>query len=129
MFPQQTGCSCGCNAGPKIIFSCSGAADVGALADQAARKLDRQGAGKMFCLAGVGGRVDNILKSTQAAGNILAIDGCAMDCARKTLEAAGILRVNHLRLTDLGFTKGDTEVDEASVGKVVSQARMFFSIR
>lgn len=31
MFPQQTGCSCACNAGPKLIFSCSGAADVGAL--------------------------------------------------------------------------------------------------
>lgn len=129
MFPQQTGCSCACNAGPKLIFSCSGAADVGALADQAARKLSRQGAGKMFCLAGIGGRVDGIMKSTEAAGSILAIDGCALDCARKSLEAAGILRVNHLRLTDLGFTKGDTEVDEAAVGKVVSQARMFLSIR
>ena len=28
------GCSCGSNEGPKLIFSCSGCADVGELADQ-----------------------------------------------------------------------------------------------
>ena len=40
-----------------MIFACSGAADVGAVADQAARKMTRDGTGKMFCLAGIGGRV------------------------------------------------------------------------
>ena len=30
--------SCACNAAPTLIFACSGAADVGALADQAARR-------------------------------------------------------------------------------------------
>jgi len=27
---------CACGVGPKLIFACSGAADVGAIADQAA---------------------------------------------------------------------------------------------
>jgi uncharacterized metal-binding protein len=34
---------------------------VGAIADQAGRKLTRVGAGKMFCLAGIGGRVSGIM--------------------------------------------------------------------
>ncbi|MBT4482837.1 MAG: zinc-binding protein, partial [Candidatus Latescibacteria bacterium] len=39
---------------PTLIFPCSGAADVGEISDQIARKLTRDGIGKMFCLAGVG---------------------------------------------------------------------------
>ena len=56
---------------------------------RAARKLSAEGAGKMFCLAGVGGRVSGIVASTEAAAAILAIDGCPLDCTRKTLEEAG----------------------------------------
>ena len=49
-----------CGAAAQVIFACSGAADVGKIADLAARKLTEQGAGKMSCLAGVGGRVKGI---------------------------------------------------------------------
>ena len=62
---EQAGCACG-NA-PKLIFSCSGAADVGHVSDLAARKLNSEGAGKMFCLAGIGGRVSGIVETTRAA--------------------------------------------------------------
>ena len=127
MIPMQTGCSCACSAGPKLIFSCSGAADVGELADQAARKLNRDGAGKMFCLAGIGGRISGIIKSTEAAASILAIDGCALDCTKKSLAEAGITRINHLRLTDLGFEKGNSEVDADSIAQVVDKAKIFLS--
>ncbi len=41
-----------CGGAPKLIFPCSGGADVGALADQAARRLTRDGFGTMYCLAG-----------------------------------------------------------------------------
>ena len=66
--------SCECSVAPKLIFACSGAADVGALADQAARKLTQDGIGKMFCLAGVGGRVPGIMKSTEAAAAEIGVD-------------------------------------------------------
>ncbi len=62
----------------------------------------------MFCLAGIGGRVSGIMKTTEAAVSILAIDGCPLDCAKKSLEEAGFKKVNHLRLSDLGFEKGQT---------------------
>ena len=36
-----------CSGAQKLIFACSGAADVGALSDRAARKLTKNGDGKM----------------------------------------------------------------------------------
>lgn len=100
--------TCNCNAAPTLIFACSGCADIGEVTDQAARKLTREGVGKMFCLAGIGGRIESFVTGAQSAGKILAIDGCPMDCARKTLEGVGIVDVRHLRATDLGFVKGKT---------------------
>lgn len=127
MIPIQTGCSCSCGGGggPKLIFACSGCADVGELADQAARKLDRDGAGRMFCLAGIGGRVSGIMKSTEMAGSILVIDGCTLDCARKTLDVAGFPRINHLRLSDIGFEKGAAAVSAAAIARVVEHAKIY----
>ncbi|MHC5119049.1 MAG: putative zinc-binding protein, partial [Planctomycetota bacterium] len=43
-----------CSGGDTLVFACSGAADVGAVADQAARKMTQEGYGQMFCLAGIG---------------------------------------------------------------------------
>lgn len=127
MSTLQSGCSCSCgsNNGPKLIFACSGCADVGELADQAARKLTRDGVGKMSCLAGIGGRISGIVQSTETAQSILAIDGCPLDCAKKTLENAGVPRVNHLRLSDLGFEKGKTAISAASIASVIDKAKFY----
>lgn len=112
-----------CSAAPRLIFACSGAADVGQISDLAARKLTAEGAGKMFCLAGVGGRVSGIMETSRAASAILAIDGCPLDCARKTLEEAGFARFEHLRLSDMGMEKGKSPATEEQVAKVVSQGK------
>ncbi len=108
---------CACSAAPKLIFACSGAADVGAIADQAARKLTREGAGKMFCLAGVGGRVSGIMKTTEAASKVLAIDGCPLACAKHCLEEAGFKDFAYLQLADLGMVKGNTGCSDATVAQ------------
>lgn len=113
---SQAGC---CSAAPRLIFACSGAADVGKLADLAARALTAAGAGRMFCLAGIGGRVSGIMATTQAAEAILAIDGCPLDCAKKTLENAGFTKFEYIRLSDLGMEKGKTAVTEEAVAEVV----------
>jgi uncharacterized metal-binding protein len=108
---------CACNAGPRLIFACSGAADVGTIADQAARTLMRDGVGKMFCLAGVGGRVSGIMKSTGAASAVLAIDGCPLCCAKHCLEEAGFAGFAHLQLEEIGMKKGKTPVTRKKVSK------------
>ena len=117
---SDTGMCCG---GPKLIFACSGAADVGAVADQAARRLTKEGAGSMFCLAGVGGRVAPIMDKTKSASKILAIDGCPLNCVSETLKQAGFDGFEHMLVTDLGLEKGKTPVSEESVGKVVARGR------
>lgn len=111
---------CQAKAGDKLIFSCSGAADVGAVADLAARRLTKEGHGKMFCLAGVGGRVPAVMERTANAEKILAIDGCELDCVKNCLEHAGLDGFAHLRLADLGMQKGKTEVNDAAVAAVVA---------
>jgi uncharacterized metal-binding protein len=110
-----------CCGGTKLIFACSGAADVGAVADQAARKLTKEGAGKMFCLAGVGGRVPGIMKTTEAADKILVIDGCPLNCAKHCLEQAGFKKYEHLQLADLGMEKGKTPPTPENVAKAAAK--------
>lgn len=112
-----------CSGDPKLIFACSGAADVGEIADRAARELTKSGIGKMFCLAGVGGRIAGILKKTQEASGILAIDGCDLDCTKNCLEQAEFDRFEHLRVTDLGMAKGQAPATEENILKVVAKGK------
>jgi uncharacterized metal-binding protein len=120
MSTEKTNVCCG---GPVLIFSCSGAADVGEVSDKAARKLTKEGAGAMFCLAGIGGKVEPILKKTASASKILAIDGCNLDCVKLTLEQAGFKNVIHIRVTDLGMEKGKSPAVEENVNKVVIKGK------
>lgn len=109
-----------CAAAAKLIFACSGAADVGAVADQAARKLTRDGAGKMFCLAGIGGRVSAIMAATGKADRLLAIDGCPLNCVKNSLDLAGFGTYEHLQLADLGMEKGKTPPTPDVVAKAAA---------
>lgn len=111
-----------CCAAPTLIFACSGAADVGAISDRAARKLTAVRAGKMFCLAGIGGRVPGILITTQEAEKILAIDGCPLDCTKLSLEEAEFTEFEHLKVTDLGLEKGKSPATDENITAVVQAA-------
>ncbi len=93
---------------------------MGAIADQAARKLTRDGAGKMYCMAGLGGDVGPIVETTRKACAILAVDGCDVDCVKKTVERLGFKNYLHVRVTDLGLEKGSSPVNDESIGKVAS---------
>jgi len=101
--------------GPTLIFACSGAADVGGVADQAARRLSAEGVGKMYCLSAIGGGIQSYLETTDKAGKILAIDGCSVACAKHTLEEAGFMDFMHLRLADLGLVKGKTGITPEAI--------------
>ncbi len=114
--------SCGCGGGTRLIFACSGAADVGEIADKAARKLTREGAGRMFCTAGLGGRISGILKTTEAADGVLALDGCPLNCVKSSLEQAGFTTFRHLQLADLGLEKGKSPATEESINQVAARA-------
>lgn len=114
---------CSCNAAPKLIFSCCGAADVGEIADLAARKLHKEGTGKMYCLTGIGAGLSEFINKTKAASKVLAIDGCPFDCARKTLEKAGITGFEFIRVTDMNFVKGKSEINDKATETIAAKGR------
>lgn len=119
--------ACTCSSAPTLIFPCSGGSDCGAVSDLAARKLTADGVGKMYCLAGIGGHVEGIIANAKAAGRILAIDGCQLDCAKKTLEHAGLVVTAHLRMSDLGMEKGKTPANDVHVATVAGRAAAMLS--
>lgn len=119
---MNTEAQCTCQAAPKLIFPCSGASDVGGLTDRAARQMTLDLAGKMYCLAGIGGRVESIMANTRAAAKVLLIDGCKEECARKTMELAGFSGFAHLQLArDFQFEKGATRVTAARIRQVADR--------
>ncbi|MGQ9823760.1 MAG: putative zinc-binding protein [Desulfotomaculales bacterium] len=80
---------CTCGEGPVLILACSGGSNVGQLANAAAVSLTREGKGKMYCLAGVGGHVDGIVESCKGAGQLVVIDGCPVVCGKKPANTPG----------------------------------------
>jgi len=102
---QSSSC---CGGGKKrtvLIYACSGGANVGEISDKAARELMFAGEGTMFCLAGLGGDIQGMVQTARDADANLVIDGCPMDCAKKTFDRHGITNYRHIKVTDLGIEK------------------------
>ena len=119
---MKTEPQCSCTAAPKLVFPCSGASDVGGLTDRAGRQMTLDLMGRMYCLAGIGGRVEGIMANTRGAARVLVIDGCKEECARKTMELAGFSGFAHLQLErDLGWEKGKTRATVARIREVASR--------
>lgn len=114
---------CECATAPKLIFTCSGASDTGETADRAARVLTKNGVGKMYCLAGLGGQVPEIVNNSRSARKILVIDGCPTGCAKKTLEVAGFTSFQHVQLAEIGLQKGSSPATAENIQTVVARAK------
>jgi len=97
--------NCLCKSSKVLIFSCSGGSNVGQLSNQAAVDLTRSGKGRLFCLAGIGAHVSTMIESAKAGDLLVAIDGCPVKCAAKTLEHAGLYPEVSLVITDMGIEK------------------------
>ena len=106
-----------------VVYACSGCSDAGEIADRVARQLTREGAAKMSCLAGIGGRVKSLLSTAENAQRILVVDGCPLNCARRTLELAGFTKFDHFELHRIGVRKGSTPVTEERIASGVAAAR------
>jgi len=117
---ENKNCSCKDNA-VKTVFACSGAADLGKISDLVARKLHRGGVRQMKCLAFIGGGIQDMIDSLKDS-NMLVIDGCPLDCGKLTMEKNELNDFFHLRLTDLGYSKGQTPATDQVVDEIVSHA-------
>jgi len=107
-----------------LIYACSGGASVGEIADKAARELMFAGEETMFRFAGLGGDIQGMVQTARDADVNLVIDGCQMDCAKKTFDRHGITNYTQIKVTDLGIekVKGVRCTDE-QVNTVIAKAK------
>ena len=106
-----------------LLYACSGGANVAEVADKAARQLMFQGAGSMFCLAGLGAGIPGMVQTAKDADLNIVLEGCPMDCAKKVFDKAGLTNYVQIKVTDLGIekVKGIRATDE-QVAKLVAKA-------
>jgi len=110
---------CLCEPNEILIFSCAGSSNVGQIANQAAVRLTQEGMGRYFCLAGIGGHVSGMIESTKAGKVLIAIDGCPVGCAKKTLEHVGFNIDEYVQVTEMGIEKNHNfDLLSSDVGKV-----------
>jgi uncharacterized metal-binding protein len=115
--------NCLCGTSDYIVIACSGACDLGQVTDLVARRLRDNKVRKMNCLAAVGADVKPTIESFKAA-NLLMLDGCPVDCGKKMLDKAGIADYKYLRITDLGYVKGQTPVSEEIIKAVYEKTEV-----
>jgi uncharacterized metal-binding protein len=100
------------------LYACSGASNVGQIANKVAIELTNKGKGRMMCTTGIGGRITGIMRYTEGTDEIVVIDGCSLNCTRKSLELAGFTVDTNVVLTELGVVKNkQLDVDTNTVNE------------
>jgi uncharacterized metal-binding protein len=106
MNQQQPASSCGAGGKTRIIYSCSGiGSNVGQLANAAACQLAIEGYGGGSCLAGIGGAIEKLVDAGKNADERVVIDGCPVACAKKIMDAKGLIIDRYVMITELGIVK------------------------
>ena len=123
METKKSSCNCS-SSGEILVMACSGASDIGCLSDKVARKLRDNGIRSMKCLAMIAAGNQPLIESLKTA-NVLVIDGCSIDCGKKIMDNAGLRDYAYLRLTDHGFQKGQSPVNEENINSVYEIAETY----
>ena len=97
--------SCSCQAETIVFLPCSGGSNCGQIANQVAVKLTEEGLGDIYCLAGVGAHIEQMINTVKAANRLVAIDGCSTACAKKVIEHLGVKLTDWICVTDQGINK------------------------
>ncbi|HAN18580.1 MAG: hypothetical protein A2X13_13875 [Bacteroidetes bacterium GWC2_33_15] len=117
--------SCLCGVSEYMVLACSGSCDLGQVTDIVARKLRDNKVRKMNCLAVVGAGIEKSVEDFKKK-NILMLDGCPTDCGKQILDKAGFTDYKYLRVTDLGYKKGQTPVTEEVINTVYDKAEVIY---
>jgi uncharacterized metal-binding protein len=78
----------------------------------------------MYCLAGIGAHESVMLDTTRAARRVVAIDGCSVACAKKTIEHAGITVTDWVCVTEEGVDKSHSLLlDETEIELIAHRTK------
>ncbi len=102
---ENTAVTCECKAEYIIFLPCSGGSNCRQITNHVAVKLDEEGVGRIYCLAGIGAHVDGMVETARGVKRIVALDGCQVACAKKTIEHAGLKVTDWVCVTEEGVEK------------------------
>lgn len=88
-----------------LIYSCSGCSSAAQLANHLAIRMDRADVAEMSCIAGLGGDVKPLVRLAKSGRPIVMLDGCPLQCGRRTLARHGLKPDLHRDLSRLGVSK------------------------
>ena len=115
---------CTCEASEVLLFPCSGGSNCGQIANQVAVDLTVGNVGKMYCLAGIGAHESVMLDTARAAKRIVALDGCQVACAKKTIEHAGLTVTDWICVTEEGVAKShNLLLDEGKIELIAKRTK------
>ena len=107
-----------------LVYSCSGCSSAAQLANHVAIRLDREQVAEMSCIAGVGGDVDSLVRTATAGRPIIALDGCALECAKNCLKRHGVVPSLHYTLSDHGVRKRyHADFDASDADRIVARVK------
>ena len=109
-------------AGRKVgILPCSGACNVGMMTTRAVVEISSERPDVSFvCALGLPLGIPGIIENAKKADYYLALNGCEVRCATKSLEKAGIKWDKELILTrDLGLPKNKNLKDGERLSDVI----------
>ena len=90
---------CLCGRAEVLIIPCGGASNCGQVTSEAAVQLTEEGWGEVFCLAGLAAHIPEMIDTARQASRLCVIDGCSLQCGRKTVEHAGLRVTDHIDLS------------------------------
>ena len=104
-YSENTNVTCECKAEDIIFLPCSGGSSCGQITNQVAVRLDEEGVGRIYCLAGIGAHIDGMVETTRGVKRIVALDGCQVACAKMTIEHTGLTVTDWICVTEEGMEK------------------------
>lgn len=106
----------------RILYSCSGACDLGQVSDLLGRKLRENGYAQSSCscLASIGAGIQAYIAKARAAKEIVCIDGCLVACASKTLIKIDV-EPKIYTLTKMGLPNGKIEITDKMIDDLYQQ--------
>lgn len=110
-------CNCSDEKDITLIYSCSGVANTGLIADRVMRNLVKEKVCRGSCLSGVASDSSGFIQSALGANRNVVIDGCSVSCGKKIFEKREI-PFEHIVITNLGVEKGKTIVTDELVQQI-----------
>lgn len=116
----MAGCCCASESEVNLLYSCSGAANTGELADRVMRRLSKNKVGSSTCLAALGADLSGFVESGRNATRNIVLDGCKVRCGAKGLERHKLTYQGYV-MTDFGVEKGKTPITEELIERVANE--------